>query len=321
LQVATTYQNADADEVRYGLATESLADLSKEYLNYYADAMPSIKATGLPVVKDDPVKNTLVVTENYLVDDFWKDKSHTFLADKVYVELDKRGLSQRTMPLKVKFPLRVDQTIFVNLGSGYDFPSGEEVFSDDAMHFEARASKNGNHFALHCSLKTFADSVAVDKIQNHLRLLGEARQMSGFDLAQASATQRFSARTTVPLLLFLGFVLLGGGYVVIRLVRENSNGRAKNFAEKQKVNPGATAETALLITSNEQIEALSRQFACRCGATAYNPAQPPTQERFSYDGEKLVGVRFVCGACGQTSDLYLRFQGEQTADGVPSMST
>ncbi|HSE24619.1 MAG TPA: DUF3857 domain-containing transglutaminase family protein [Pyrinomonadaceae bacterium] len=321
LKVDTTYQGADADEVRYGLATESLADLSKEYLNYYADSMPSIKANGLPVVKDDPVKNTLVVTENYLVDDFWKDKNHTFLADKIYVELDKRGLSQRTTPLKVKFPLRVDQTIFVNLGSGYDFPSGEEVFSDDAMHFEARALKNGNHFALHCSLKTFADSVAVDKIQNHLRLLGEARQMSGFDLAQASATQRFSARTTVPLLLFLGFVLLGGGYVVIRLVRENSNGRAKNFAEKQKVNPGATAETALPITSNDQIEALSRQFACRCGATAYNPAQPPTQERFSYDGEKLVGVRFVCGACGQTSDLYLRFQGEQTAEGVPSLST
>ena len=321
LNVATTYHSADADEVRYGLSTESLAELSKEYLNYYADSMPSIRATGLPVVKDDPVKNRIVVTENYLIGDFWKDKTHTFLADKIYVELDKRGLSQRTMPLRVRFPLQVDQTILVNLGSGYDFPSGEEVFSDDAMHFEARASKNGNHFALHCSLKTFADSVAVDKIQNHLRLLGEARQISGFDLAQASARPRFSARSTVPLLLFLGFVLLGGGYVVIRLVRENSNGRAKSFAERQKVNPGATAETALSITSNDQLESLIRQFACRCGATAYNPAQPPTQERFSYDGEKLVGVRFVCGACGQTSDLYLRFQGEPTADGIPSLST
>ena len=231
LNVATTYRGADADEVRYGLATESLADLSKEYLNYYADAMPSISANGLPVVKDDPIKNTIVVTENYLIDDFWKNNSHSFLADKIYIELDKRGLSQRTMPLKVKFPLRVDQTILVNLGTGYDFPSGNEEFSDDAMHFEARAFKSGSQFVLHCSLKTFADSVAVDKMQNHLRLLGEARGMSGFDLAQASATPHFSARTSVPLLLFLGFVLLGGGYVVIRLLRDNSKGRAKTFAE------------------------------------------------------------------------------------------
>jgi len=321
LNVATTYRGADADEVRYGLATESLADLSKEYLNYYADAMPSISANGLPVVKDDPIKNTIIVTENYLIDDFWKNNSHSFLADKIYIELDKRGLSQRTMPLKVKFPLRVDQTILVNLGTGYDFPSGNEEFSDDAMHFEARAFKSGSQFVLHCSLKTFADSVAVDKMQNHLRLLGEARGMSGFDLAQASATPHFSARTSVPLLLFLGFVLLGGGYVVIRLLRDNSKGRAKTFAEKQKVNPGATAETALPINSNDQLGSLIRHFPCKCGANAYDPAQPPTQERFSYDGEKLVGVRFVCGACGQTSDLYFRFQGEQTADGVPSLST
>jgi len=321
MSVATTYRGADADEIRYGLATESLADLSKEYLNYYADSMPSISTNGLPLVKDDAVTNTIVVTENYLIDEFWKNKSHSFLADKIYVELDKRGLSQRTMPLKVKFPLQVDQTILINLGTGYDFPSGTEELSDNAMQFEARAFKSGNQFVLHCSLKTFADSVAVNKIQDHLRLLDEARGMSGFELAQASAGPRFNARSMVPLLAFLVFVLLGGVYVVIRLLRDNSRGRAKNFAEKQKVNPGATAETALPITSNDQLESLIRHFPCRCGANAYNPVQPPTQERFSYDGEKLVGVRFVCGACGQTSDLYFRFQSDQTADGVPSLST
>ena len=321
LNVATTYRGADADEVRYGLSTESLAELSTEYLNYYADSMPSISANGLPKVDDDPITNTIVVTENYLIDDFWKNKSHSFLADKVYVELDKRGLSQRTMPLKVRYPLSIDQTILVNLGSGYEFPSGNEVFSDDVLRFEARASKNGNQFVLHCSLKTFADSVSVGQIQNHLRVLGDAREVSGFEVAQSAATPHLSAGLNIPLLLFLAFVLFGGGFVLFRLLRANSNGRAKDFAEKLKVNPGTTAETALPITSNEQLEPMMRQFLCRCGAHTYDPDQPPAQERFSYDGEKLVGVRFVCKACGRTSDLYFRFQGERTADAVPSLST
>jgi len=321
LNVTTTYRGADADEVRYGLSTESLAELSKEYLNYYADSMPSISANGLPEVTDDPITNIIVVTENYLVDDFWRNKSHSFLADKVYVELDKRGLSQRSMPLRVRYPLNIDQTILVNLGRGHEFPSGNEVFSDDVVRFEARASQSGNQFVLHCSLKTFGDSVSVGQIQNHLRLLGDARGVSGFDLAQSTATPQFSFGSTIPFLLFLAFLLLGGGFVLFRLLRDNSKGRAKNFAEKQKVNPGATAETALPISSNDQLESLIRHFPCRCGANAFDPAQPPTQERFSYDGEKLVGVRFVCGACGQTSDLYFRFQADPTADGVPSLST
>ncbi|HET6863230.1 MAG TPA: DUF3857 domain-containing transglutaminase family protein [Pyrinomonadaceae bacterium] len=321
LNVATTYRGADADEVRYGLATESLADLSKEYLNYYADSMPSISANGLPVVKDDAITNTIEVTENYLIDDFWKNKAHSFLADKVYVELDKRGLSQRTMPLKLKYPLSVDQTILVNLGSGYDFPIGNERFSDDALSFQALAYKNGTQFVLHCSLITFADSVPVDKMQNHLQVLSEARGLAGFDLAQGSARPGFSAGLTIPLLLFLAFVLVVGGFVVVRLLRDNSKGRAKDFAEKLKVNPGTTAEAALEVSSNEQLESMSRQFQCRCGGNAYDPAKPPLQERFSYDGEKLVGVRFVCAACGLTSDLYFRFRREPTTEGLPSLST
>ena len=321
LNVATTYQGADADEVRYGLSTESLADLSKEYLNYYADAMPSITANGLPAVRDDPVKNTIVVTENYLINDFWKNKAHGFLADKVYVELDKHGLSQRTLPLKIKYPLSIEQTILVNLGPGYDFPTGNEVFSDDALRFEAKAYKNGAQFVLHCSLKTFADSLQVDKIQNHLRVLDEARGLAGFELAQGPTTPHFSAGLTIPFLLFLVFVLFGGGFVVFRLLRDNSNVRAKDFAEKLKVDPGTTAETALQVSSNEQLESMSRQFQCRCGRKAFDPAKPPLQERFTYDGEKLVGLRFVCEACGMSSDLYFRFRSEQPTEGLPSLST
>ncbi|HKE58678.1 MAG TPA: DUF3857 domain-containing protein, partial [Pyrinomonadaceae bacterium] len=66
LNVTTVYTGSDADSMRYDLSTQSLAELSKDYLNFYADTTPSIRADGLPVVDDDPLNNRLVIKERYL---------------------------------------------------------------------------------------------------------------------------------------------------------------------------------------------------------------------------------------------------------------
>src|SRR6185503_12685075 len=68
LTVWTKFFGAEADGMRYRLSGQTLTELSKGYLNYYATENPSIKAEGVPVVEDDPVSNTIVVTEKYLID-------------------------------------------------------------------------------------------------------------------------------------------------------------------------------------------------------------------------------------------------------------
>src|SRR5262249_16641657 len=66
LHVTTVYTGSDADSMRYDLSTQSLAELSRDYVNFYADLTPSIKTDGLPVVEDDPLNNKLVIKEKYL---------------------------------------------------------------------------------------------------------------------------------------------------------------------------------------------------------------------------------------------------------------
>ena len=97
LEVTKTYHGMEADQMRYSLSSLSPADLSKSHLNYYADNTPSITANGLPIIEDDQKTNTIVIKEKYLITELWKDNRHSFVADRIYNELRKPRVSQRTV--------------------------------------------------------------------------------------------------------------------------------------------------------------------------------------------------------------------------------
>ncbi|HYX41187.1 MAG TPA: DUF3857 domain-containing protein, partial [Pyrinomonadaceae bacterium] len=89
LTVTTTYRGADADALRYRIASESRADLKKELLNYYADHDAAIEADGAPQIADNEQTNVLVVTEKYRIPHFWQDAAHIFLPARLREELTK----------------------------------------------------------------------------------------------------------------------------------------------------------------------------------------------------------------------------------------
>src|SRR6185503_1274754 len=144
LTVWTKFFGAEADGMRYRHSGQTLTELSKGYLNYYATENPSIKAEGVPVVEDDPVSNTIVVTEKYLIDEFWKDNKHWFVAEKIYSEVGKPDVSQRSSPLKLRYPLSIKHTIEINLPSHDDIEAAHDTFSDAKMRFTDEYSRTGN---------------------------------------------------------------------------------------------------------------------------------------------------------------------------------
>ena len=142
LNVTTTYRGSEADQMRYILSISSLADLGKSFLNFYAESTPTITADGVPVVQDDESSNTVIIKEKYSIAEMWKDDRHRFLAEKIWMELQKPRVSQRTMPLAISYPLSIRETIVVDLGPGYSLPLTSEVFADDALKFDYRYTKN-----------------------------------------------------------------------------------------------------------------------------------------------------------------------------------
>ena len=163
LQVSTTYVGDEADNMRQFLSGYSLTELGKNYLNFYGEANPSIKAVGLPEVVDDQVANKIVVRERYLINEFWKENKHYFLAEKISEQTGKPGVTQRSMPLRISYPLSINETIEINLSERYNIASDRGTISNDVVRFDYDFSTKSNNIKLEYSLKTMADSIPVDK--------------------------------------------------------------------------------------------------------------------------------------------------------------
>lgn len=314
LTVTTTYRGLNANEMRYEIATSSLSGLGRSYLNYYAEYTPQISADGPPVVEDDEKTNTIVLKEKYSIAELWKESRHRFLAEKISPELSKPRVSQRTMPLRVAYPLWIRQTILIDLGPGYYLPPGTDVFLDDAMRFEYRYSKNGDQLRMDYSLQTFAEAVPVEKVQQHLALLDKAQEFVGFELtdrsvAVAYTTNTGSVRAAAWIVLLLGVCGVGG--FLFWLVRSQLRRPSKGFVEALNPRVGTAPESAIRVTSEQQLHEALLQHRCRCGHHSYDPNSPPPRERLTYDAKRLIVIHLMCPICKYNDELYAYFEAEE----------
>jgi transglutaminase-like putative cysteine protease len=310
LVVRTTFLGAEANNMRYFLSGYSLSDLNKSYLNFYARSNPSIRSAGLPQIEDEPVSNIIVVTEKYLIDDFWKDGKHYFVADKIYAEVGKPEVSQRSMPLRMRFPLSITHTIEINLSEPYEIETDRGAVSGEALRFDYSYSTDGNLIKLEYALKTFADSVPIDKVQRHLLVLDRIRDYVGFELtntfgpATAFRRERSSSSDAGKVVAGLVPLVLIVGAFIFLWRRRRQEQRRTEFGVKLKAKEGATPETAIRFRSEDDLDLFLRDFKCDCQHHPYKPDLAPPSERFTYDGHRLIGIRLHCEHCLKNNDLY-----------------
>lgn len=325
LDVSTTYVGDEADSMRQYISRYSLTELSKNYLNFYGEDNPSIKAVGLPQVADDQVTNTIVVREKYVIDEFWKDNKHYFLAEKIRAHTTRPNVAQRTMPLSVSYPLSIKETIEINLSERYNFASDRGTISDDAVRFDYRISNVGNNITLEYSLKSFVDFVPVEKSSKHLLTLDRINHLVGFELANGPITAVGfpSSGSSGALGLFLSVIIVVPLIVVgtLYLLRRRRRQRKSQFGKALEAKVGFAPETAIRVTSETDIDPALREFKCACGQTPYQPESPPQLERFMYDGLRLIGLRLHCSGCGRNSDLYFCVRSNQSGESPSLQAT
>jgi hypothetical protein len=318
LSVTTTFRGADADVMRYAIAGYSMPELSKQYLNYYGEENPSIAVEAPPEISDDEETNTIVMTERYRITTFWKNKRHRFLAGKIYDELSKPSVSQRTMPLSVSYPLSLEHYIEIDLATPFAISREDGSISNEALRFDYNYGTDGNLIRLKYSLKTYAGTVPLAKVAQHLLLLDRVYEHVGFELTNGAPIVGFPARSTssqldtifgVATLGLLGLVL--GGYLIKRQLRKRGDQRLR---EPRSARPGTTPETAIRLSSNDAMENFLSSFECRCGQHPYRRETAPVKERFTYDGQRLIGVRLQCSECGTNNDIYLNSLADQLAE-------
>lgn len=304
--VTSTYRAGDADDMRYKLSQHSPAEMGRDFLNYYAESNPSIKADGLPQIQDDADSDTIVITEKYVIESFWKDQYHYFSGDLIYTELQKPDISKRSMPLAISHPTFIKQIIAIDLPARYDLAPHSEVIADDAFRFEYTYQSSASTVNLSYSLQTLSDHVPAGKVAGYLAQVDRVRNATGLQVPRSSAAlvratrgQPFNSLTVFALLAAGGAILVA--FLVIRARRKREENQPA-FRSKQPL--GATPETAVRCKHLSDIEVFIKRFRCGCGGYPFKPEALPNSETLLYDGERLAILKLKCDACGRANDLY-----------------
>lgn len=331
-EVTTTYRGPDADAMRYTLSQQSLNDLAKNFLNYYAERDPSVTADGPPRVSDDAETNTVVVRERYTVPDFWRDGKRELWADRVYAELSKPGVAQRAAPLAVPFPRHVRQTIEVRLPESFNIPAESFTIANEALSLAYSFARRGNTVRLEFTLRSLADHVPAGRVTKHLEDLGRMQRAAGFELTRdttASGIGMMGPATNPAYFLFGAMALLTVpcailfAVIVWALERRRRKGRVEEWREPeaQPQARGSEPSSAVRVRSEEDLLGHVRDWRSSCGRAFFEGAGDDLpHERLSYDDESLVLVRLRCEACGDVRESY--FVGPQAtgAANVPVTS-
>jgi transglutaminase-like putative cysteine protease len=305
LTVTTIYRGEDADTMRYRLASESRADLGKDYLNYYADHEPSIEAQELPEIADDESTDTLTITEQYRIPRFWKEAAHTFLAERIGEELSKPNVSRRTMPLRVTHPTNVEQLIEIQLPHRQRVEVSDETVEDEALAFTAAVTTTDNVVKLHYTLRTKQGAVAAQDVARHLAIIDEARDLAGYELKQGPPVRAAGFSRLLDAL--FAICLLGVGLLVVYGWLKRRRAAARAFVNvaahsRARARPGAQPETAIRLTTETEINRYVADVSCRgCGRRAPTPA---AQQGLIYDDQRLIVVQLECDSCRHNQDMY-----------------
>lgn len=170
LEVTTTYTLAEADRMRDRLASGSIAETEKNYLDYYAKSYPKIEfAADSITVKDDAIKNELITIEYYRIPGFFKaDKepgryTASFYAGAINDQLP--AISGKVqMPAAIGYPVNIEHLVHVIMKSGWDIAESSSSIQRDAYGFNSRIWVQGDTLTLDYNFRTLKDFIAPDKL-------------------------------------------------------------------------------------------------------------------------------------------------------------
>ncbi|MBI3651983.1 MAG: DUF3857 domain-containing protein [Acidobacteria bacterium] len=312
LLIATTYRGNEADNTRFHLAGQSLSEVSRFYLRYYAEQDHSIKAEGQPVITDDQETNTLVVTENYSIPEFWTNNERTFYADQIYDRLSKETLSNRHAPLAISHPLYLKQSIEAHMPEPFSIDQDTGTIADDFVRFAYRFTTQGNIIKLDFTLQSLRDTVPAEQTAKHLATIDRIKKYVGYEITRDSfgsakggevtASDGEGAFKTFVWFLFLGPFVIFGTWMGVRRMREKR--RVNQFKERLQATPGAAPATAIRLQSEQEIYGHLANFRSACGAPLYQQGIALHQESMSFDGQRLTAIALQCQVCGETRDVY-----------------
>jgi len=186
--VQTTTTGEPAEALRATLSTTSLAQVQKNYMNFYAGDYPHITAAAPLRVRDDEPDNRIVTTETYAIaniatpsDDGKGHEVDIHLPDIVQL-LNDPVATVRKSPLLLTYPQDVSQQTVVLLPEDWPIKPVSTIIDDPAFRFEQTVKLDGLHLIITDHYQALSEEVSAKDMPRYVGDLARARSIAGYEL-------------------------------------------------------------------------------------------------------------------------------------------
>jgi len=312
--VETRFAGPRAMSMRRTVASTSLTELSRRFLNYYARYEPRIRTAGTLEVQDDGPQNVLVVREHYLLPPFDEGATHEFYASAVSSALVDTDTPMRTAPLDLGPPSHVRHVIRIDLPGRPRAQPWEEEVKGPGFRLEAHARTEPRALVLEYVYRSTAGSVEPSAIAAHLDAVRKARGILSYELPLGVAL-RAPAQDELPLGLWIAGIVLGISFPVLvifwwaggsvrgswQAMRQRRRQRA--FRAKFRTRRGDAADNPIAVRSVAEMSDHAIRSRCACGALMLATGCSG-EDRVLFGGQELAVVRLSCPRCSAARALY-----------------
>lgn len=291
LTVKTTFTGGRADAMRAHLASLSLEDFASGRINDLATDSPKIEAAGAPKIHDDRSRNTIVVTETYVLRDLWSGGHWTWYPRVLERYLRRPDTMIRDMPLEFDHPLNIRQTATFNFPEAIDVDKSTSVTETPAFRYEYVVDRNGKTVWIKQSLRARRGWVEAKEVPDHLSKISAIWSEIGYRFAVPRHEQQVAS---TPLNWGIGLFIVGAfvGFCLFIVRRKPA---VLDFQ------PGDAPASALAVRGSDEMHQHLAGRACACGAALYSP---PEVQRARYAEREMTIITRQCGACGREQSIY-----------------
>lgn len=202
LHVSTFYTGKEADYQRQYFMKNSLAQIQKNYLSYYAETYPKLKAVKELGYDDSPDVNIFITYEDYEIEGFWKplDKNNKgIIRGEVYPQMVREVLTDpgqinRSAPLHISYPKNVNQIIELYLPDKWDIEGTSNKIEAPGIEYADFVTYFDNKITLGYSIETLKDHLKPEEIDDYHGKMSQIKQQLGYvltynkDMIQASGS-------------------------------------------------------------------------------------------------------------------------------------
>jgi transglutaminase-like putative cysteine protease len=187
LTVTSTYTGSFADEVREEFQNNSNAEMKAEYRKFYQAYYDKIKADSISY-EDIAATGTFVVKEYYRINSFWQktateDASVYAFVISSYIKRLKE--TNRTMPLRLVYPARYEETVEVRLPDDFNEREFSDAVRTDEFYYTVDATFQNHTLTLAYRYENLKDHVPAELVPDYAAKIEKADNMIGYSIAKS----------------------------------------------------------------------------------------------------------------------------------------